>query len=142
MLLDFIKRLPLKQIIRFGIVGVCSSLISYAIYFLLLRVGINANIAYTIGYAIGFIFNFFASSYFTFQVKATIKKGVGFIGSNLVNYIIQIILLNFFINIGIPEVYAPIPVYCISIPINILLVRFVFTSEQVNHCDTLNHKTF
>lgn len=131
MLLDFIKKLPLKQIIRFGIVGVCSTLISYAIYFLLVRIGINASIAYTIGYAIGFVFNFFASSYFTFKVKATIKKGIGFVGSNLVNYIIQIILLNIFIKIGIPEVYAPIPVYCISIPINFLLVRFVFVSKQV-----------
>ena len=40
------------------------------------------------------------------------------------------IFLNFFLWLGVSEGLAPIPVFCIVIPINFLLVRFVFKSKQ------------
>ena len=35
-------------------------------------------------------------------------------------------MLNVFIGIGISERLAPIPVYCIAVPVNFMLVRLVF----------------
>lgn len=116
------------QIIRFGIVGVIVTLTHYAIYWVL-KEFINYNIAYTIGYGLSFIANFFLSAYFTFKKNATIKKGVGFGIAHFCNYFIQMVLLNIVVAIGISKDWAPIPVYAISIPINFLMVRFVFNRK-------------
>lgn len=115
----------LQEIIRFGIVGILATVIHYGIYCLLQR-HINHNIAYTLGYGISFICNFFLTAHFTFKKKATVKKGIGFGLSHLCNYLIQLGLLNLFIYIGINKGLAPIFVFAIAIPINFLLVRFVF----------------
>lgn len=115
----------LQEIIRFGIVGILATIIHYGIYWILQQY-INHNIAYTLGYGISFICNFFLTAHFTFKKKATIKKGIGFGLSHLCNYLIQLGLLNLFIYIGINKGLAPIFVFAIAIPINFLLVRFVF----------------
>lgn len=115
----------LQEIIRFGIVGILATAIHYSIYWILQQY-INHNIAYTLGYGISFICNFFLTAHFTFKKKATIKKGIGFGLSHLCNYLIQLGLLNLFIYIGINKGLAPIFVFSIAIPINFLLVRFVF----------------
>ena len=115
----------LQEIIRFGIVGILATVIHYGIYWILQQY-INHNIAYTLGYGISFICNFFLTAHFTFKKKATVKKGIGFGLSHLCNYLIQLGLLNLFIYIGINKGLAPIFVFAIAIPINFLLVRFVF----------------
>ena len=115
----------LQEIIRFGIVGILATVIHYGIYWILQQY-INHNIAYTLGYGTSFICNFFLTAHFTFKKKATIKKGIGFGLSHLCNYLIQLGLLNLFIYIGINKGLAPIFVFAIAIPINFLLVRFVF----------------
>ena len=56
----------------------------------------------------------------------SVKKGIGFSLSNLVNYGLHILFLNLFLWMGVPDKWAPLPVYCIVVPINFLLVRFVF----------------
>lgn len=113
------------EIIRFGVVGVFATVLHYAIYWVL-KLYINVNIAYTIGYFLSFICNFFLSSYFTFHSKASVKRGVGFIGAHLNNYLLHMILLNLFLYLGVDSSLAPIPVYMIAVPVNFILVRWVF----------------
>ena len=110
------------EFIRFGMVGGLATVVHYGLY-LLLKQWINLNIAYTVGYALSFLMNFWLSNKFTFRTKPSVKKGVGFAASHLTNYLLHIILLNFFIWIGIDSNLAPIPVLCIVVPINFLLVR-------------------
>jgi len=116
------------QIVRFGIVGVIATLTHYVMYWVM-KEFINYNIAYTIGYGLSFIANFFLSAYFTFKKNATVKKGVGFGIAHFCNYFIQMVLLNIVVAIGISKDLAPIPVYAISIPINFIMVRFVFNRK-------------
>jgi len=120
-----IDRSILVEACRFAVVGLIAFVIHYAIYWILLH-WINVNIAYTIGYALSFICNFFLTSYFTFKSTATVKRGVGFGAAHLTNYLLQIVLLNFFIWVGVNVELAPIPVLLISSPVNFLLIRFVF----------------
>lgn len=120
-----IKTLWNAEFLRFVLVGITATAIHYGIYLLLNRV-IPANPAYAIGYAISFICNFFLSSHFTFKKKATLTKGLGFGLSHLVNFLLHMGLLNLFLFLGVRESLAPIPVYCICVPVNFLLVRFVF----------------
>lgn len=116
----------MKEFIRFGIVGVLATATHYLIYYILLYLGIPIGISYTIGYAISWLGNFWLTAHFTFKEKASVKRGVGFAVSHGINYLMQMICLNLFIRLGVPATLAPIPVYCICIPVNFLLVRFVF----------------
>ena len=114
-----------SEVIRFGMVGVLATLLHYGIYWVLNHY-MNANVAYTIGYLLSFVCNFYLTSYFTFKSKASVKRGIGFIGAHVNNYLLQMILLNLFLYLGVSETLAPIPVYLIAVPVNFILVRWVF----------------
>lgn len=115
----------LQPAIRFCLVGVLATGIHYGIY-LLLNLWIWTWLAYTIGYAISFVLNYILTNYFTFKTKPTIKNGAGFVVSHLINYGLHIGLLEVFIWIGISATWAPIPIYCIVVPINFLILREFF----------------
>lgn len=113
------------EAVRFGIVGVGATALHYGIYYLLQQV-INVNVAYTVGYAVSFVANFYATSYFTFGTSPSWKKLFGMGAAHGVNYLLHILLLNVFLWMGISKVWAPFPVFAVVIPVNFLLVRFVF----------------
>lgn len=113
------------EIVRFGIVGVVATALHYGIYWLLNDL-MNVNVAYTLGYFISFVVNYLLSARFTFRCKKSVKNGLGFSGAHVFNYLLQICLLNLFIWLGVSKSLAPVPVYCIAIPTNFLIVRFVF----------------
>lgn len=129
------RRQQLGEIVRFGIVGVIATLLQYAIYWLLLY-GIGCSIAaswlkacwptisMSVGYGISFVFNFVASTHFTFRVKASAKRGAGFLLSHVVNYLLQMLTLNLFMWLGMSAQCAPIPMFCVCVPVNFVLVRF------------------
>lgn len=123
------KRSNIGELIRFAIVGGFCTILHYGIYYLLLQF-IHVNIAYTLGYILSFIANFYLTAYFTFGTTPSWKKLFGMGGAHAVNYFLHIILLNLFIYIGIPQKWAPIPVFAIAIPVNFILVRFVFKNQK------------
>lgn len=122
-----LKRFP--EFIRFVMVGVLATALHYGIYFLLQRF-INVNIAYTLGYALSFIANFYLTAYFTFGKKPSWSKAFGFGGAHLFNYLLHIGLLNTVLWLGLSKTLAPIPVFAIAIPVNFLLIRFVFKRKD------------
>lgn len=122
-----LKQLP--EFIRFVMVGILATALHYGLYFIL-QGFINVNVAYTLGYAISFIANFYLTTYFTFGRKPSWRKAFGFGGAHLANYLLHMGLLNLFLWLGVSKPYAPIPVFAIAIPINFLLVRFVFKRKD------------
>lgn len=118
------------EAIRFGIVGVLATALHYGIYFLLQRV-IDVNVAYTAGYVLSFIANFYATSYFTFGTSPSWKKLFGMGAAHGVNYLLHMVLLNVFLWVEVPKVWAPLPVFAIAVPVNFLLVRFVFKNKRM-----------
>lgn len=123
------KKKIINEFIRFGIVGGLCTVLHYGIYYLL-QLYINVNIAYTLGYVLSFMANFYLTSYFTFGTTPSWKKLIGMGGAHAVNYALHILLLNLFLRIGISQEWAPIPVFAIAIPVNFLLVRFVFKHKE------------
>lgn len=51
------------------------------------------------------------------------ERGARFAGAHLINYLLQMILLNSFIYLGLANQLAPILVFIISVPTNFVLVR-------------------
>ena len=113
------------ELVRFGVVGVVATALHYCVYWLLYGV-MDVNVAYTLGYLVSFVANYVLSARFTFRKKRSVKIGLGFACAYLFNYLLQISLLNFVIWLGVSKVLAPVPVYCVAIPTNFLIVRFVF----------------
>ena len=134
--IDLAKRQKLGEVIRFGIVGVIAVILQYGFYlammptlaYLMPDLGNNdhalATVSNTIAYIISFIFNFIASTRYTFKVKANAKRGAGFTLSHIINYSLQTVFLNLFVGMGLVKQVAMIPTLCICVPINFLLVRF------------------
>jgi putative flippase GtrA len=113
------------EIIRFGMVGTTAAAIHYGTYWLLQRY-IDVNVAYTVGYIVSFIVNYILSARFTFREKTSTRNGLGFIGAHLTNYFMHIVLFNAFLWVGLSRALAPLAVLAIAVPLNFLMVRFVF----------------
>ena len=134
--IDLAKRQKLGEVIRFGIVGAVATILQYVIYLAAMPLLVSlipslsgddhtlATVSNTLAYIISFIFNFIASTRYTFKVKANAKRGAGFTLSHIVNYSMQTLFLNLFVGLGLMKQIATIPTLCICIPINFLLVRF------------------
>lgn len=117
------RKQQIGEIVRFGIVGGVATLIQYGVYLLMLY-AVSPTLSNTIGYAVSFLFNFVASTRYTFKVKANARHGAGFALSHLINYGLQIVMLHLFMALGFSEKLAPVPMFCVCVPINFLLVRF------------------
>lgn len=111
--------------LRFGVVGVAATALHYGVYFLL-HCQINASVAYAVGYFVSFLLNYYLSARFTFRTDTSVRNGVGFSLAHGFNFVLQLGLLNLFLWLGVSKTLAPLPVYCIAVPTNFLIVRFVF----------------
>ena len=131
----------LGEIIRFGIVGVLAVAIQYGVYLLLLwlfadqamtpyqsnyRGGFGGEyfplLANCFAYVVSFLFNYVASTRYTFHVRSTARRG--FTLAHLVNFLLQTLLLALFLRLGLSKPVAMLPVFAICVPINFLLVRY------------------
>lgn len=121
-------RTDLGRFMRFGITGTLSSLLHYFVYCLVLSY-VGATWAYTIGYAVGLICNYVLTTYFTFHSHPSRRNAAGFVASHILNYLLEIILLQFFLLVGLSEWLAPLAVMAIVVPINFLLLRYVFVHQ-------------
>lgn len=134
--IDLAKRQKLGEVVRFAIVGGIATVLQYVIYLAAMPLLANlitalgnsdhtlATVANTLAYILSFIFNFIASTRYTFKVKANAKRGASFTFSHIVNYSMQTLFLNLFVGLGLAKQMAMIPTLCICIPVNFLLVRF------------------
>ena len=119
------------QFIRYCTVGSLAAGIHYGVYFVLQEYElVDLNIAYTIGYATSFICNFFMTSYFTFRSNPSLKKALGLGGSHLVNYLIHMGLFNLFLSLDVNQEIAPLFVLAVAVPVNFVMLRFVFKHKK------------
>ena len=128
----------LGEIIRFGIVGVLAVAIQYGVYLLLITLFSDNSphpfsegtgvgfplLANCFAYVVSFLFNYVASTRYTFHVRSTARRGAGFTLAHLVNFLLQTLLLALFLRLGLSKPVAMLPVFAICVPINFLLVRY------------------
>lgn len=121
------------EFMRFCIVGVVASAIQYGVYFLLqifLSSPLWLSIDYTIGYVVSLVCNYFMTTFFTFKSNVSIKHTAGFGLSHIVNYTLHIVLFNLFLTAGIDQRIAPILVLLVAVPINFIILHFVFRKKK------------
>lgn len=120
-----LDRKELGRILRFGITGGLSTLIHYGVYLLLLT-WLNPSLSYTCGYFVGFCFNYFLTTHFTFKTKTSVRNAAGFSISHVINYFLELGVLNLLIYCGMENQLAGFVTMVIVVPINFLLLRLVY----------------
>ena len=92
-----------RSAVRFTIVGLLGTTIQYALYDALLWLfakgtgDVNnwlTNIAFVTAFLIEMTINYFFTTYYTFRSRPSWKNAGGFAGSRVVNFLIQMGLLN------------------------------------------------
>lgn len=119
----------LGESLRFVLVGTAATALHYGTYWVL-RTCVPLNVAYTLGYLLGFVFNFFLTARFTFGSRPSWARLWGMAGANVVNYLLHMVLLNVVLWLGVPSGWAPLPVFAIAVPVNFVLVRWVFKHKS------------
>ena len=115
------------QFIKFGIVGVSNTLISLAVYYFLIYLGINYLLACSIGFVVSVANAYYWNSRYVFKKsdKNKIRTLLKTYSSYGITFFLSLGLMFLMVDIlGISEYIAPLVNLCITIPINFLLNKF------------------
>lgn len=96
-----------RSAVRFVIVGTLGTAIQYAFYYAFLILFEHlfqesnhwVRVAFTLGFVLETCINYLLTSYYTFQHKPNWKNLIGFIGSRGVNYLVQMLFLQLFLQL-------------------------------------------
>lgn len=123
------------QFVKFGLVGVTNTLVYYACYSILVRLGCHYALANGIGFVISVLNSYLWNSLFVFKKDAEKDEGKKrstaatlvktFISYALTGLVLQTFLLHLLIDIaGISKYIAPLLCVCVTTPLNFLLNKF------------------
>lgn len=120
-----------KQFIKFGIVGVSNTLISYVIYVLLVYLGMHYLAANIIGFIVSVFNAYYWNNRFVFKEqegehriwwKTLIKTFMSYAGTGLVlSNVLLIVLVEW---LEMSEIIAPIIILLITVPLNFIMNKY------------------
>ena len=121
----------LGEFLRFCIVGVISTALDAAIFYLV-RLFASYQVALVSGYCLSLIVNYLLTIYWTFKKKPTTGNLVGVIAAHMFNlFVVRMSLMWIFVNVtDIPDRIAYIPTLLISMVTNFLVVRFAVNKAE------------
>lgn len=118
----------LRQFIKFGVVGVSNTLISYVTYVICLAASVHYLVGSILGFIISVLNSFYWNSKYVFVqeekdflsiVRAFTKMVLSYSFTGLIlNNILLVVLVEW---ICIPEIVAPLVVLLVTIPLNFVL---------------------
>lgn len=125
------------QFVKFGIVGLSNTLLTYVIYLLCVWIGIHYQISYFIGYIAGIVNAFYWNNKYVFKkqdgeersiIQAFLKCAMSYAGG----YLCSSALLFLWVSImHLPEFISPIISLLITIPVNFILnKKWAFRQSQ------------
>ncbi|WP_249413206.1 GtrA family protein [Alistipes montrealensis] len=121
-----IRTLYESAFVRFAVVGGIATGVNYATYVVLVRHfdDLRPAFAYVCAFCVSIVCNFILSSYFTFRVQPSVARAAKFLAAHLINLVNELVLLEIWLWVGVPKLYAPLCVFAVAFPINFFLVRF------------------
>ena len=133
-------RLPMKyrSAVRFVFVGTLGTGVQYGIYYLLLdifqrqwpEVGILTSVAFTAGFLIEMVCNYFLTNFYTFRTRPSWKNAGGFLLGRVLNYVIQLSLLNALVWLHMGEEWAGIVAIMLAGVINYFVLRPFYKDKK------------
>ena len=135
-----------RSAIRFTIVGLIGTVIQYVLYDALLWLfakgmgDVNnwlTNLAFVVAFVIEMTINYFFTTYYTFRSRPSWKNASVFAGSRVVNFLIQMGLLNLLLLVlrhwdGIIDTdrWAGLSAILIAGVVNYFLLRIIFRKKK------------
>ena len=133
-------RLPMKyrSAVRFVFVGTLGTGVQYGIYYLLLdifqrqwpEVGILTSVAFTAGFMIEMVCNYFLTNFYTFRTRPSWKNAGGFLLGRVLNYVIQLSLLNALVWLHMGEEWAGIVAIMLAGVISYFVLRPFYKDKK------------
>ena len=121
----------IKQFIKFGIVGMSNTLISYIVYVILVELQINYLLASIAGFVVSVLNSYYWNNKYVFKKqegeqriwwKTLLKTFVSYAGTGLV--LSNILLVIWVEWIKVPEIVAPLINLLITVPLNFVINKF------------------
>ncbi len=119
------------QFIKFGIVGVGNTLISYVTYTLLVLAGVYYIIANIIGFIVSTLNSFYWNNRYVFTKEKNEKRNIWaalvktYISYGFTGIILENVLLYLLVDIaGVSKFLAPVVILLATVPLNFLLNKF------------------
>lgn len=136
-----IDKKSIFQFIKFGIVGLSNTIISYVVYLILIKFGIHYLIASGAGFVVSVLNSFFWNNKYVFTAKndevrnpwkTLAKTFISYAGTGL---ILSNILLVFWIEIlKLPDWIGPILNLVITVPLNFVLNKlWAYKTKKENN---------
>ena len=108
------------------------------IYYLLLdifqrqwpEVGILTSVAFTAGFLIEMVCNYFLTNFYTFKTRPSWKNAGGFLLGRVLNYVIQLLLLNALVWLHMGEEWAGIVAIMLAGVINYFVLRPFYKDKK------------
>ena len=119
----------LHQLASFSLVGICSNLLGYCVYLVLVGGGIAPKLAITLLYFTGAFVSFIGNKRLTFRdTGGILSSGSRYIAVYFLGYIVNLSLIVAFVDImGLPhQVVQFLAIFFVALFLFILLRRFVF----------------
>ncbi len=120
----------LLQFIKFGLVGMLNSLISYGTYVFLVSIGMHYTASYIIGFSVSVFNSYYWNNKYVFKNmsgtrtwwKAFVKTYISYAGTGIIlsNVLLFIWIEKFYIS----QFVAPILNLIVTIPINFLVNKY------------------
>ena len=109
---------------RFIVVGAANTAASYGVYLLLLYVGVDYRIAYTVAYLAGLAFGYWAHATFVFRARLGTRSALAYVATYAAMYIASLGMLAIAVDyLFIPKPAAMLAALCVTVPVSFLLLR-------------------
>lgn len=128
-----IRALPIKQLIRFGIVGVISNMVGYVIYLLITYAGVEPKLTVSVLYPIGALLNFVGNKKWTFGSSgSSLKTGFRHVLVFALGYVLNIVMLLVFVDqMGFAHQLVQLAaVFVVALYIFVAMKFFVFADKS------------
>ncbi|MBD3109287.1 GtrA family protein [Bacillus sp. AGMB 02131] len=112
----------MNKLIKFCIVGMGNTLLTFLVFYLLLTIGMNYLAANIIGYTVGVANSYYWNKSWVFEAKSNYKHFLRFIAVNILTLLINTGSLFIFVHsFGLNEIIAQIIATGIGMVVNFIL---------------------
>ena len=126
----------IKELIRYGIVGVLTTLVNYVVYFVCLKIHLNWLISNSFAWVVAVVFAYIMNRKLVFHSdNETKKEGIQFFGLRFVTLIVENILLAICIDgLGLSNLISKVVVSVITVIGNYWLCKYHIFSKKEEAC--------
>jgi putative flippase GtrA len=118
------------SVVRFLIAGTINTAVTYAAYWLLLRV-VGYRVAFTLAFALGIVVSYCLNARFVFREPLRLRAFAKFPLVYVAQYLLGLAVVSICVEwLDLPAVIAPLLALVVTIPVTYLLSRAVIVARK------------